>query len=89
MNFLQKLESHTGGLLRLKSELFWYGGRGFDGSPGRVCLILDAVSTPVFETFLDAEPLPRAGTTVAAALLLIDGCPQWIWVGKEDVELIT
>ena len=89
MNFLQKLESHSGGLLRIKSKLFWYGGRGFDGSPGRVCLILDAGSMPVFEPFLDAEPLPHIGSPTAAALLLIDGCPQWIWVGKEDVELIT
>ena len=89
MTLLEGLQSHRGGLLHIKSELYWYGGRGFDGSPGRVCLILDAVSTPVFETFLDAEPLPRdAGRASHAALLLIDGCPQWIWVGKEDVELL-
>ena len=55
MTLLEGLQSHRGGLLRIKSELYWYGGRGFDGSPGRVCLILDvdealavAVATPPF-----------------------------------------
>ena len=76
MTFLEELQAHTGGLLRLKTQLYWYGGRGPDGSPGQVCLLLDAAA--------------RYGAHAAgAALLLIDGCPQWVWVCQEDVELIT
>ena len=42
MDFLQTLKAQVGGLLHIKSELYWYGGRGWDGAPGRVCLLLDA-----------------------------------------------
>ena len=92
MTLLKELQSHTGGLIRLKTDLFWYGGRGWDGAPGRVCLILDAIAhvphaiariSPVARTPARMRPL------AAAAFLLIDGCPQWIWVSQEDVELIT
>ena len=53
MTFLEVLQSHKGGLLRIKSELYWYGGRGFDGYPGRVCLILDGAASK-------GQPLHRA-----------------------------
>ena len=92
MNFLQKLESHTGGLVRIKSDLFWFGGRGWDAAPGRVCLLLDAV--PVAGP-ARAAPAAARGAWIApdllraAALLLIDDRPHWIWVANEDVELIT
>ena len=84
MTFLETLQTHRGGLLRIKSELYWYDGRGPDGARGRVCLILDAARYPAARAAAatPTNPLP-------AALLLIDGCPQWIWVGREDVELIT
>ena len=88
MTLLEGLQSHRGGLLHIKSELYWYGGRGFDGSPGRVCLILDAA--------VHCDHLIRARSGAAGlagvlvgALLLIDGCPHWVWVSQEDVELIT
>ena len=89
MNFLQKLESHTGGLVRIKSDLFWFGGRGWDAAPGRVCLLLDA------DPDAPAPPAAARGAWIApdllrtAALLLIDDRPHWIWVANEDVELIT
>ena len=44
MTFLEMLQSHKGSLIRLKTELFWYGGRGWDKSPGRICLLLDAAN---------------------------------------------
>lgn len=89
MTFLKGLQSHRGGLLRLKTELFWYSDRGFDDSPGRVCLVLDAAR----EDATTAGAAARTGTataarTRAAALLLIDGCPHWVWVAPKDVEIL-
>ena len=82
MTFLEQLQSHKGGLLRLKTELYWYGGRGWDKNPGRICLILDAAASVVVAV---AHGL---GPAVAAALLLIDGSPHWVWVAEQDVALL-
>ena len=90
MTFLEELQSYRGGILRIKSELYWYGGRGWDGTPDRICLVLDAadeVCGPVAVHVCAAHQLGHRYPH--GALLLIDGCPQWIWVGPEDVELIT
>jgi len=85
MTFLEQLQAHKGGLIQLKSQLYWYGGRGDDGNPGRVCLILDAVavgpSTAAVTTSVRSK-------TPTAAFLLVDGSPHWVWVAKEDVELL-
>ena len=84
MSFMQQLESHVGGLIRLRAELFWYGGRGWDRSPGRVCLLLDAVDRGARRgCAASSRHSPRA-----IALLLIDGCPQYVWVAPEDVEIL-
>jgi hypothetical protein len=87
MTFLEQLQAHKGGLIQLKSQLYWYGGRGYDGNPGRVCLILDAASAA------PAAPAPAAAAracqvAAAVAYLLLDGSPQWVWVAKEDMELL-
>ena len=86
MTLLEGLQSHRGGLLRIKSELYWYGGRGFDGSPGRVCLILDAAYASCAAAITASAR--AADLPLAAVLLLIDGCPHWVWVSQEDVELL-
>ena len=83
MTFLEQLQSHRGGLIRLK-ELYWYGGRGFDGSPGRICLVLDAVPAAAAE----AAATTAAAAGQAAALLLIDGAPHWVWLAEADVEIV-
>ena len=93
MDFLQTLRAQVGGLLRIKSQLFWYGGRGWDGAPGRVCLVLDAAhGYPPAASIAAAETATFAadGATLraATALLLIDGYPHWVWVGQEDVEIL-
>jgi len=80
MTFLEQLQSHKGGLICLKTELFWYEGRGWDGTPGRICLILDAATIGVATT---------AARRSAAAHLLIDGQPAWIWVVGQDIELLV
>ena len=91
MTFLKELQVHKGGLLRLTGELFWYGGRGWDGSPGQICLVLDAKRSGTL-----CIPAAAATTAVArvtaergpAALLLIDGAPHWVWVARADVEIL-
>ena len=79
MTFLETLQSHKCGLISLKTELYWYDGRGWDKNPGRVCLILDAAA--VFAT-------GAAARRSAAAYLLIDGSPRWVWVAEEDMALL-
>ena len=96
MTFLEVLQTHKGGLLRLKGELYWYGGRGWDGTPDRICLVLDASSADATDGLAwaaaQATPLIRPTvllrTPAFAALLLIDGCPHWVWVAPEDVEIL-
>ena len=79
MNLLETLQAHKGGLICLKTELYWYDRRSWDGTPGRICLILDAT----------ASATAAAEAAAAAAFLLIDGQPQWIWAAAEDIELLV
>ena len=92
MNFLDKVQSHKGGLIRLKTELFWYYGRGWDNNPGRICLLLDAdaaaMDTGTAGGGCGLGDIDPGGARVDAALLLIDGSPQWVWVAEQDVELL-
>ena len=92
MTFLEQLQSHKGGLLRLKTELYWFGGRGWDGSPGRICLILDAAAAlPAAARRTAATRTTtavRSRTAAYATLLLIDGSPRWVRMAAEDVELL-
>jgi len=84
MTLLERLQSHKGGLIKLKTELFWYDGRGHDEDPGRFCLLLDAVA----DTAAAAASSPAATHAPIVALLLIEGQPQWVWVAEQDVEVI-
>ena len=86
MTLLETLQAHRGGLLHIKSELYWYGSGGWDGAPGRICLLLDAAYPSAAAT--GATATARWRGPLATVLLLIDGQPQWIWVGKEDVEIL-
>ena len=85
--FLETLQSHKGGLIKLKTVLYWYDGRGWDKNPGQVCLLLDAVDHDV----AIAVAVATADTDTHAnpdALLLIEGSPQWVWVSHPDVEFL-
>ncbi len=92
MNFLETLRAHKGRLILLKGELFWYGGRGWDGVHDRICLLMDSVLT------YDAAPAARTHRALSdaqilaelaeAACLLIDGRPHWVWIAPADVELL-
>jgi len=85
VTFLERLQAHKGGLIRLKTELYWCGGRGWDKNPGRLCLLLEATAAAAAPAAA-AAAAEAAATT--AALLLVDGSPQWIWVVDGDVEVI-
>jgi len=87
MTLLEKLQAHRGGLVRLPTPLFWYGGRGWDGTPGRLCLLLDA-DAPTRHA-ADVAPITVAAVLAdTTALLLIDGQPQWVRVVEKDVEFL-
>jgi len=97
VTFLERLQAHKGGLIRLKTQLYWYDGRGNDGSPGRVCLLLDARALPALAAYAatasagdvqTAILTTNAATAALDALLLVDGSPQWVWVVDGDVEVI-
>ena len=99
MTFLESLQSHKGGLIKLKSELGWYGGRSWDNSPGRVCLLLDVASVAQFRERPISVPAsaetaraPRSANArsaaTAAAYLLVDGLPHWVWLYEQDVEIL-
>jgi len=91
MTLCEKLVAHKGGLLLLKTELWWYG-RGWDGVTGRVCLLMDTALPHVPVTTGIATASTAHGDVdlgaAAAALLLLDGHPRWVWVAQEDVELL-
>ena len=99
MTLLEQLQAHKGGLIQLKTQLYWYDGRGYDGTPGRICLILDAaaaVAAAARRTSAATAAARRIAAYVAppradapAAFLLIDGQPQWIWVAEEDIALLV
>jgi len=96
MTFLEALQSHKGGLIRLKAELYWYDGRGWDKNPGHVCLLLDATDARTAtaaviaaRTATTAARTTTAARRTAAALLLIDGSPQRVWVDEADIEILV
>ncbi len=92
MVLLEQLRIHVGGLVLLKTELFWYGDRGWDRITDRTVLLMDSVLT------YDGAPWVLAARTRYAdvdhdgfgdaACLLIDGRPHWVWIAPADVELL-
>ncbi len=99
MTFLEALRSHRGGLVRIKTQLYWYSRRGWDGVHDRVCLLLNADNTATAAIGAAAStkhappsaipPSIRSRSTAAAVLLLVDGAPHWVWVAQADVELLS
>ena len=88
MTLLKQLQAHKGSLIQLKTQLYWHDGRGYDGTPDRICLILDA-STSTFSRAAARTPRTVSSAARAAAFLLIDGQPQWIWVAEADIALLV
>jgi hypothetical protein len=89
MTFLKQFQARKGGLLRIKTQLYWYDKGRHDGNPGRICLILDAVDEHAVEAYANrqAESDGKKVNSVDA-FLLVDGVPRWIWLSEADVELL-
>ena len=94
MTLLERLQAHKGGIIKLKTQLYWYkNGRGWDGNPGRICLLLDvskprggyAVATVAARTTI----VNAVDEIVTSARLLIDGSPHCVLVVEQDVELLN
>jgi len=101
MTFLEQLQAHKGGLIRLKTPLYWYDGVRNE-IVGRICLLLDASSLPKPSAAATTPSAAAAATAVVAtaagvgtaaafavALLLIEGQPQWIWLAEKDIDLLV
>ena len=90
MTFLEQLQSHRGGLLYLKTELYWYNRSERDGVKGRLCVLLDAPTktTPAIEDAVTPTVEMCDDLKTAVTLLLIDGTCSWVWMSKEDVEFL-
>ena len=89
MTFTEQLMARKGGLLRLKSEILWLGGRGWDDNPGRVCLLVDFEIDSYKNSDGGVYGALRAGPhphNVVA--LLIDESLRWIRVAETDVEFL-
>ncbi len=89
MTFLQQLQAHKGGLIHLKTQLYWCEGRRWDNNPGRICLILDAARRSAKPAATGVGAANVATTAAATAHLLIDGRLTWIWVAEQDIELLV
>lgn len=94
MTLFDKLKAHVGGLVLIKTELYWYKVGKWDGVHERVYLLLDALDTS-YATITDDRVQPEATTHSvtspildAAVLLFIDGTPKWVWIYSETAELI-
>jgi hypothetical protein len=104
MTFAEQLKNHVGGLIRIKTDLYWYNTGVWDGIEGRVCLLLgtdtDGITSGMvaaglvgaIQTVHRLAGLRRGVAPAAAglvcALLLIDSESKWILTSKEDLELI-
>jgi len=88
MTLIEALQAHKGGLVLLKSELWWYGGRDWDGARDRICLLMDAVTDVAVAsgTVVPAASTLRGDTVIL--LLLATGAPHWVWVCADDLELL-
>jgi hypothetical protein len=95
MTFYKTLENSIGELLLLKTQLYWYDGRGWDNHPGRVCLIIDAAERAAVIEADASVPGARSAFNMgsskeaASVLLLIDGSLGWVWIDKQSAELIA
>jgi hypothetical protein len=86
MGFLEKIQAHKGGLIRLKGDLYWYSS-GWDDAPDRICLVLDGAGRPP-RGRCSAEQRGITGDNAFAALLLLDGSPHWVWISEDETEIL-
>lgn len=89
MTLFEQFHSHIGGLIRLKTQLFWYNSSSWDRVEERVCLLMDVASD--YDRVLLPDATVALGSKPRSAidvLLFMDGSPKWAFLTKEDVEFI-
>ena len=95
MTFIEQLKAHIGGLIRIKTQLYWYKEGKWAEASERVYLLLDALiddgDGPIVEAATDPDdpvPLRPTDPEPASVLLSIDGAPKWIWAYESSMEFI-
>ena len=86
---IEELRTHVGRLIRIKTELYWNegGGRGWDGVPERLCILLDVADRRyVRPVWVASDGYGRLANR--CLYLLIDEKPQWIALKKESFEFV-
>jgi len=100
MTFFETLNANCGGLIKLKTQLFWYKKGDWDCIYDRICLIVDVINAMddagqdidlpdnvVIQAYT-GRPGGRHGMFEVALCLIIDELPKWIWVDERHVELL-
>jgi hypothetical protein len=98
MTFVERLKNHIGGLVLLKTQLYWFRTSHWDGVKDRVCLLLDAAASGAAASNRGFGPpdargpqtifTQSAADRAAYVLLLIDCQSKWILLSKEELEFI-
>ena len=84
---VEELRNHIGDLIRIKTELYWYGGRGWDEDAEKLCILLNSKS-------LSSPEGGRCAATCAvpspqyALQLLIESEIQWVWACDNSFEIV-
>ena len=91
MTFINKLKAHIGGLIHIKTPLYWYSAGKWDGAHESVHLLLDVLD-PDEDVMGDISPEATNRThslhEPAVVLLFIDGAPKWVLINNGAVELL-
>ena len=82
---VEEIRARIGCLIRIKTELYWYDDRLWDGITERFCILL------VVESVLLCGQAARGrhlGYNEVSLQLLIDGRPRWIILGEKSFEVV-
>ena len=82
---VEELRACIGCLIRIKTELFWYDSRHWDGVSGRFCILLGVGS--LLDDKADARGR-HLGYDEVSLQLLLDGRPRWIILGEKSFEVV-
>ena len=95
MTLLKKLQSHVGGLVKIKAELYWYDSSSWENVQERICTLLDSAlrenhDPSVQGRIIAASRRWRMGprTDSIELQVLVDGLPCWILLDEENFEIV-
>ena len=83
MTFFGKLKDHEGGLIRIKTKLYWIVPERWVDDQEKICLLLSVGTAKSYHI------VATDGRDKDCYLhLLIDGRPAWIGLNKQSFEII-